>query len=173
MMSDFSGSFLTPSPPNVRFLPSNVQFLESFLVIFDSPLKSDRHHLCTFPKEDIDVIWNVSAVEMMLRRPLFRRHHSQGLSYLIAFKDRRKVRKSGGGGARSNVPPPQVKIGKMILALPTPTALSSFQSGPAELGGMVEWAGGTCAPHLEHHNFCQYRKQNIPISVTVLCPQIF
>ena len=108
MMSDFSGSFLTPSPtPNVRFLPSNVQFLESFLVIFDSPLKSDRHHLCTFPKEDIDVIvvfWDVSAVEMMLRRPLFRRHHSQGLSYLIAFKDRRKVRKSG-GGARSNVPP--------------------------------------------------------------------
>ena len=65
MMSDFSGSFLTPSPtPNVRFLPSNVQFLESFLVIFDSPLKSDRHHLCTFPKEDIDVIvvfWDVKG----------------------------------------------------------------------------------------------------------------
>ena len=28
--------------------------------------------------------WDVSAVEMMLRRPQFRRHHRQGLSYLIA-----------------------------------------------------------------------------------------
>ena len=49
MMSDDFRRFLTPprSPPNVRFLPSNVRF---FWVILDPPSPPKiGHHLCTFP----------------------------------------------------------------------------------------------------------------------------
>ena len=43
----FSTIFDPPSPPNVRFLPSNVRF---FGVILDPPSPPKiGHHLCTFP----------------------------------------------------------------------------------------------------------------------------
>ena len=45
-MSDYFGSFLTPLPPNVQFLPSKVRFLGSF----QTPLPPKiGHDLWTLP----------------------------------------------------------------------------------------------------------------------------
>ena len=54
-MSDFFGSFLTPPPLLIRFLPSIIRF---FGVILDPPLKIG-HHLCTLPLRVNGFIWDL------------------------------------------------------------------------------------------------------------------